>query len=210
MKQYDEIMDKIVVTDEMKMRILKNIQETDDGTKPVNQVVRYKAVKKYLSVAACVVLLLAGVLYAPGFLRSDNDDQAELMGPGSGIITVSSVEELADTVGFKIEEIEELPFGVEETSYISYGNLAEISYIGGNQSVTFRKSVGNEDNSGDYTVYEKVINSSIDENEIELKGDGELFYLAVWNTNGFSYSVSVENGIEEAVFTDMLGSIMIK
>lgn len=209
MKQYDEIMNKIAVTDEMKARILENIQETDDETKTVNEVARYKAVKRYLSVAACVALLLAGVLYAPRFLTPDDEDQAELMGPGSGIITVTSAEELADTVGFEIEEIEKLPFGVEETIYTSYGDLAEISYIGENQSLTFRKSVGDEDNSGDYTVYDQTVSRSIGANKIEVKGDGELFYLAVWSMDGFSYSVSVENGIDAAVFTDIIGSLIL-
>lgn len=132
------------------------------------------------------------------------------MNPGSGIITVSSAEELADTVGFEIGELERLPFRVEETIYTSYGDdLGEISYIGENQSVTLRKSAGDEDNSGDYTVYDQTINRSIGANEIEVKGDGGLFYLAVWSMDGFSYSVGVENGIDEAAFTDMIGSLIL-
>lgn len=210
MKQYDEIMNRIVVTDEMKIRVLENLQKSDVGIQSVNKVARYKTVKKYLSVAACFVLLLAGVLSASRFLTPEQDDSLELMNPGSGIITVSSAEELADMVGFEIEELEQLPFHVEETIYTSYGDdLGEISYIGENQSVTLRKSAGDEDNSGDYTVYDQTLNRSIGANEIEVKGDGELFYLAVWSMDGFSYSVSVENGIDEAAFTDMIGSLIL-
>lgn len=138
MKQYDEIMSKIVVTEEMKMRILKNIGESDVITKSENNMVRCHAAKKYLSVAACLVLLLAGVIAIPRFLTPDHDNQPNIMAPGSDIITVSSSEELADTVGF------------------------------------------------------------------------ELFYLAVWNMNGFSYSVGVRNGIDETAFTDIIDSIISK
>lgn len=145
----------------------------------------------------------------PKFITHNNDAPPELMLPGSDIITVSSSGELADTVGFEVEEIAKFPFRVEETIYTSYGgDLGEIVYIGENQSVIFRKSVGDGDNSGDYTVYDKIINDRIAGNEIELKGDGELFYLAVWNMNGFSYSVGVKNGIDETVFTDIIGSII--
>lgn len=209
MKQYDEIMSKIVVTEEMKMRILKNIQQSDVITKSWNKTIRYHAVKKYLSVAACVALLLAGVIAIPQFFLHNNDASPELMLPGSGIITVSSSEELADTVGFKVEEIEKLPFEVEERIYTSYGgNLGEITYIGENESVVFRKSIGDEDNSGDYTEYHKMINNRIAGNEIELRGNGELFYLAVWNMNGFSYSVGVRNGIDETAFTEIIDSVI--
>lgn len=211
MKQYDEIMSKIVVTEEMKMRILKNIGESDVIAKSGNNMVRYNAAKKYLSVAACFVLLLAGVIAIPRFLTPDHDNQPNIMAPGSDIITVSSLEELADTVGFEVEEIAKLPFEVEETIYTSYGgDLGEIVYIGEDQSVIFRKSVGDGDHSGDYTEYDKVINDRIAGNEIELRGNGELFYLAVWNMNGFSYSVGVRNGIDETAFTDIIDSIISK
>lgn len=211
MKQYDEIMSKIVVTEEMKMRILKNIQESGVMTKSGNKAVRYHAVKKYLSVAACFVFLLAGVIAIPRFLTPDHDNQPNIMAPGSDIITVSSSEELAETVGFEVEEIAKLPFEVEETIYTSYGgDLGEIVYIGEDQSVIFRKSIGDGDHSGDYTEYDKVINDRIAGNEIELRGNGKLFYLAVWNMNGFSYSIDVRNGIDETAFTDIIDSIISK
>lgn len=209
MKQYDEIMSKIVVTEEMKMRILKKIQKSDVIMKSENKAIRYKSVIKYLSVAACFVLLLAGVITIPRFLTPDHDEPPNIMLPGSGIITVSSLEELTDTVGFEVEEIGELPFKVEETIYTSYGgNLGEIVYMGENQSVIFRKSIGDGDNSGDYTDYDKIINNRIAGNEIELKGNGDLFYLAVWNMNGFSYSIGVKNGINVTTFTDIIGSVI--
>lgn len=209
MKQYDEIMSKIVVTEEMKTRILKNIQESDMITKFGNKIIRYYMVKKYLSVAACFVLLLAGVIAIPKFLTPDHNDPPNTMLSGCGIFTVSSSEELANTVGFKVEGIAKLPFDVEETIYTSYGgDLGEIVYNGENQSVIFRKSIGDGDNSGDYTVYPKTIHDHIAGNEIELKGNGELFYLAVWNMNGFSYSVGIKNGIDESTFTDIVDSII--
>lgn len=79
------------------------------------------AAKKYLSVAACFVFLLAGIIAIPRFLTPDHDNQPNIMTPGSDIITVSSSEELADTVGFEVEEIAKLPFKMEETIYTSYG-----------------------------------------------------------------------------------------
>lgn len=208
MKQYNEIMDKIEVTEEMKIRILKNIQKSDVVMKFTDNIIPFRAVKKYLSIAVCFVILLAGVYAIPKFLPQNNDDP-NVLTPGSDIVTALSAKELADTVGFDVEELDNLPFKVEETIYTSYWQeLAEISYIGGNQSVTLRKSAGNEDNSGDYTDYGNHIKTDINGIEIELKGEGQLFYLAVWNMNGFSYSVSIENGISETDFANMAASII--
>lgn len=210
MKQYDEIMDKIEVTEEMKIRILKNIQNSDVVSKSADHIIPLRAVKKYLSVAACFVVLLVGVFAIPKFLPQNNDDP-NVLTSCSDIVTVLSAEELADTVGFDVEELDNLPFKVKETIYTSYwGELGEVSYIGENQSVTLRKSVGDEDNSGDYTDYDNHINIDVNGIKIELRGEGHLFYLAVWNRNGFSYSVSVENGISETDFVNMAGSIICR
>lgn len=67
-KRYDEIMDKIEVTDEMRARILNHLQEVDLTKRTRPKVLRLSSVKKYLSVAACFAILLAGVLTLPGLL----------------------------------------------------------------------------------------------------------------------------------------------
>lgn len=67
-KRYDEIMDKIEVTDEMRARILNHLQEVDLTKRTRPKVLRLSSVKKYLSVAACFAILLLGVLTLLGLL----------------------------------------------------------------------------------------------------------------------------------------------
>lgn len=56
-------------------------------------------------------------------------------------------------------------------------------------SVTYRQSLGTEDNSGDVTAYEKEISVTIDGCSVTLKGDGQQFFLAVWSDGTYSYSI---------------------
>ena len=66
--------------------------------------------------------------------------------------------------------------------------------------------MGVEDNSGDYGVYDVIVDKALQGVTFELKGSAELYYLAVWNTDGYSYSLSFENGIDEATLTGFLES----
>ena len=64
-KRYDEIMDKIQVTDEMHNRILDHIQKSDlQKTKPF-KITWSHTVKKYGSIAACLVILAASAVVLP-------------------------------------------------------------------------------------------------------------------------------------------------
>lgn len=61
--KYDELMDRIEVTPEMRQRILKNI-ETADLT-PDKKVLRFHHLKQYLAAAACFALLITGIYTLP-------------------------------------------------------------------------------------------------------------------------------------------------
>ena len=61
--KYDELMDRIEVTPEMRQRILKNI-ETADLT-PDKKVLRLHHLKQYLAAAACFALLITGIYTLP-------------------------------------------------------------------------------------------------------------------------------------------------
>lgn len=204
-KRYEEVMSHIKVTEEMRNRILNNIQSADI-TAPKRNVISFRTVKKYLPAAACFLLLLVGALAFPRSLTPDLSENPPLA-IGGGIVEVSSIEELSETVGFEVEDIAGLPFDVEQTAYTSYWQeLAQVSYTGEGQTLLYRKSVGEEDNSGDYTDYETCIDVEVNHISVQLKGDADSFHLAVWHTDGYSYSLSVqsENGLSEAEFIKII------
>ena len=195
-RRYDEVMDRIAVTDEMRRRILRNIQNMDiasaesRGTMPV--------FGKYLSAAACFVVLLAGVFAAghiAGLFQSSGPDVTI----GNGIVEVDTAGQLAAAVGFEVEDLGGLPFTVEKTAYVSYWDeLAEITYAGEGQTAAFRKSPGTEDNSGDYNAYSTVKEINAGPLTVTLKGSGEAYTLAVWSAEGYAYSIRLSEGISES------------
>ena len=59
-RQYDEIMDKIMLTDEMRARILKNTGYVlRNGEKP------RRSAKRYALLAACLAVVVMGALLVP-------------------------------------------------------------------------------------------------------------------------------------------------
>lgn len=195
-KRYDEIMDKVEVTDEMRSRILQNIEQAGIANTKAEKIIRFPNIKKYLSIAACFAVLIVGALSIPQSLHQEQGTDQSLMGAGAGIVTVSSAEELSDTVNFDVDDITGLPFLPIEQTYIAYWNeLAQIIYTGEGQTAVFRKSIGNDDNSGDFNTYQTVEKLSVDEVTVTLKGNNDIFTLAVWSKNDFSYSLQISSGL---------------
>lgn len=211
MQKYDEIMEKIEVTDEMKNRILAEIEKA--GIVPEKKkVVSMRLMRRILPVAACAGILAVAIAVPqirqnmqqkPGGQTSPEEepDVEGIYAPQE----VSSAKELSDTVGFSIKDIPSLKKQAEETAYVAYDNLAEISYAWGEQKIGFRKSQGKEENSGDYNSYasEKII--VVGNNSVTLKGETEdEISLATWSDGTYSYSLSMSKALKKA---DILGLI---
>lgn len=207
-KRYDEVMDRIEVTREMRERILGNIEKTDIGATQKSKVIPFPTMKKYMSAAACFVLLLAGVFAAghmAGIFQPD-DPPVQVV---NGMVEVDTLEQLASAVGFEIEELGTLPFAVETTAYISYwGEMAEITYTGEGKTATLRKSIGTEDNSGDYSTYADFKEISIDSQTVILKGSSGAYILAIWSANGYAYSIRLSDGISESGWHDLISEVL--
>lgn len=203
-KRYDEVMDRIELTGEMRSRILGNIQRMDLSATSERKVLPFRSIRKYMSAAACLAVLLAGVFAAghmAGIFQPDDPNVAVV----NGIVEVGSPEQLAAAVGFDVEELNALPFEAESTAYISYWNeLAEITYTGGGQTAAFRKSKGTGDNSGDYSAYSAVKEISAGPLTATLKGSGEAYTLAVWSADGYAYSIRLSEGISESEWRDLI------
>lgn len=200
-KAYDEIMDKIEVTPEMRRRVLARVQAEDIvPVKP--KVVRFPAWKKYLSASACLVLVIAGAAVLPRLIQ--------LLPPGEVQTTpkieeAASLEDLSGLVGFDVKTEFTLPFAPEETIYCSYWNeMAQIQYSGQGQTATYRQSAGTEDNSGDYTNYGDVTEITVGNLPVTLKGDGGIYALALWTNGAFSYSLGLSQGVPEAEWLGIL------
>ena len=103
--KYDELMDKIEVTDAMRARILRNVSAAAPKKTPV---------RRYALLAACLAVVLLGAVCVPKLM--DPAPQGEQTTIANGMVEVASAAALADAVGFPAAEATELPFDVEETT----------------------------------------------------------------------------------------------
>lgn len=211
MPKYDEIMEKVEVTDAMRQRILSEIDKA--GIAPAEKkTVSMRLMRRILPVAACVGIL--AVLAVPQIRQNLQEHKPGQEAPDvEGFYApeeVASAEKLTDAVGFSVQDIASLKEKAEETAYMDYGDgLAEISYTWQEgeetQEIYFRKSKGQEDNSGDYNSYavEKIV--VVGKNSVTLKGESdEKISLATWSDGTFSYSLGCAKPLEKA---DILGII---
>ena len=190
-KQYNEVMARIAVGPAMRGRILANLQSVSFAVEeqPKGKTLPFPA-KKYLAVAAGFAVLLLGTFAIKSILPA----QKPFVQGQTGIVEVATAKELAGQVGFAVEEAENLPFAVEETVYTAYpGPMAQISYFGAGEGefATLRKAPGEGDISGDYTVYGNVQEIVLGTATVTLKGEGELFSLALWQSGKYAYSLQV-------------------
>lgn len=152
MRKYDEIMEHLVVTEEMKQRILSNVNE--DSVKK-KKTVTFTSYQKQLGIAACfAVLVLAAFLTKGKFWNiphekdsspavqeelAENPDsgmqdsgdlessvpsshEETMVGSSYGIVELEDAAALSEAIGFPVEDLTSLPFEVRQVTYCSYFN----------------------------------------------------------------------------------------
>lgn len=193
--KYEEIMDRVEVTPEMRQRVLSNLEQARKPKRP--------ALRQLMSLAACLAIVLCcWYAWKPR-------QQTQVENPGaqgaSQIENVASLEVLSQKTGVPMKELTGLPFDVEATQYVSYWEeLAEIQYFGQTDSLCYRKSHGTEDNSGDYNVYSQVKTLDVSGCAVTLKGGAEGYSLAAWTDGTYAYSISASKPLTEETFRGLL------
>ena len=194
--KYEQIMDKIEVTPEMRQRVLQNVEAVQKKKK------RQQLNRRLFSLAACLAIIVCcWYAWKPG----EPQDQEQGMLAASQIETVDSLEALSEKTGLPLAELTGLPFAVEHTEYVSYWeNMAEIQYFGSTDSLRYRKSKGTEDNSGDYNVYAQNTETEVSGNTVTLKGENGAYTLAIWTDGQYAYSVSVTARLSQEAFLALI------
>ncbi|MEK3899283.1 MULTISPECIES: DUF4367 domain-containing protein [unclassified Paenibacillus] len=192
--KYNEVMEKIEVTAEMQTRILNHLQQLDWEQKP-KKVIHFPNYKRYMTIAACFLFLLVGSVVIHNVMQTTNEPPV-LVTPD--IVEVQSIEQLSKGVGFTMKEITDPLFSVKQVKYTSYWNdLGEIIYSGEQQQLVFRMSSRNEDVSGDYAENTSKKDITINRSHVTLKGNDNHYVLAIWQSDGFSYSVQFTEPVSE-------------
>ena len=108
-----------------------------------------------------------------------------------------SLAELAKAVGFDIKA-PTVPAGYAAAAYIDIsGELAEVFYENGSDTLLYRVSKGEGDNSGNCNTYSTQKTVDVNGVSVEMRGNDKV-NVAVWSNGGFAHSVLSEQGIAEA------------
>ncbi len=202
--RYDEVMKNIEVTDEMRNRILNNISSLD-LKKTSKKAVPFPHYKRYVSIAACFLILIVGSAIVHNTINLPGDPPIQV---APDIVSYQSAGELSDAIGFTVKEIQELPFDIESVKYTSYWDeIADIEYAGSDNTAIFRMSVGNEDVSGYFDEFTSIESPEINGTDVTIKGHDDGYILALWQTDGFSYALQFKEPVSRQKMMDTIQSI---
>ncbi len=202
MTKYDEVMEKLEVTPEMRARILQNVktQMAEPCKKP-------NRLRRFAALAACLAVLLMGAMALPKFISSPVPEESETM-VANGMVEVTSKEELSEAVGFPVKSAQSLPFFPQSIYYTSYwGDMAQIDYANGGSTACFRQSLGEEDNSGDWNEYPAQESLTVNGCAVTLKGERDSYTLGIWSDGTYSYSLSLSAGQPASVWESIVEGV---
>lgn len=208
--KYDEAIKYIEVTDEIRDRILANInnltfEKASTNNKVKNKTTFFSNYRMYLSLAACTMFLIGGSFFIHNTVDIHKNTSMQVV---PDIVTVQSAKDLSDTVGFTVKEIHNLPFEIKLVSYNSYwGEIAEIEYTGSNDTAIFRIGISDEDISGYSGEFTSIESHIINGCDVTIKGNNGQYILAIWQSDGYYYSVNFAEPVSEQEMMITLRSI---
>ena len=205
-ERLNRIMGHIEVTPEMRQRILANIQSMDLTPATRGNAIYLPWLKRYFAVAACLAVMLAGgVLLSQRFWSDPMEPPPHgATEPDGHYIPAESAEDLSRIALFSIEDLQDLPFEPDKTIYSFHSGIAQIWYQGESQEIIYRKGFGKSDVSGINEDFAQTEVVEAGRQEITLKGDGDIFTLAIWHDEQFSYSILLLKGTTEAEWQKIL------
>lgn len=187
--KYCAAMDRLRLTSEERERLLDRALERTEGQNRVPRAAHTRRRWASLAAAACICLVLAGVMAIPGWANPVTSPPVQVTNP---VVQSEDLEALQAAAPFALSVPTELPedWEVENASLIM-GTLAQVVYSNGTDTITYRMAEGTEDVSGDYNAYPWTEEAGLDGVVVTLKGQAEdAVSLAVWTDGRCSYALS--------------------
>ncbi len=125
----------------------------------------------------------------------------------TGTMSYTSLAELTQAVGYEVKQVNKLPFQSTQTQYSVIGKLAEIRYIGSSNDLTFRMQPGSGDISGDNGEYSNIRTVTENGASVTMKGYDKGFNLAIWEQNGYTYSIMLQQPINSEHLLEAVRSV---
>ena len=201
MNKYQQIMDRIEVTEDMRSRILSNIEERPS---PSPVVIWFS---KYGAIAACVAVIIGSFLifrWIPDRISSFGKTEI----PEEGVV-VASAQELTEKTGILIKDIEPIAEKADKTSYQIYpSNLVEIVYEIDGDTFRLRKSEGRKELFENIAEYPEAKKLLFNQTDTTIRGLEGKYYVAEWTDKTYSYAMEFEAGKSKDEIENLVSDIM--
>lgn len=205
--RYGKIMGKVEVTPEMQARILDNLSRMDLEKTAEPPARRRKTITfpKIVSLAACLVVLVAGAFVLRGYFTQPPAPPPLQTGVP---VPYDNTGELCAAAGFELLLPTALPKGMEVESCTLLGDgTAEVIYSNGTETLTWRMAEGDGDISGDYEEYPVVDEVAMGGYDVTLKGDKEGYRLAVWTDGAHAFALAASEPMPQQVWAEIIASL---
>lgn len=187
------------------IQFLQSLNNIDDSF--IEEVEETITVKKYsfsfpkfAPILAFSICLLVTILVTNHFYQEPN---TTINNPYANSVSLNTAEQMT---GFKLE----IPDIFDTTTKIYViDQMIEVQYCDTEDNIIYkvRKAKGNDDCSGDYEVYQNEKTKEIQNQAVTLKGKVDIYYLAIWQNDEYSYSFYSYNGLDEDTITTYIEKI---
>lgn len=128
----------------------------------------------------------------------------------SPYVEYNSVDELKENVNINAKMPDKIKSYNSYSYSVAFSNMVEIQYSNGSDNILYRLEKGEvaEDISGDYNNYENIKKLTVDNTEVTIKGNEDVYKVAVWYKNGVNYSISSEQGLKIEDIQNLINEIM--
>lgn len=132
--------------------------------------------------------------------EADTEEEPEETGTQipNPYVDYETLEEACEAAGVSLL----LPDSIEGYERVDYqaidGQMVNVIYTAADGSMLLiRKAKGSEDISGDYNEYEHNSEQTINDIDVQVRGNGDTLSAAVWYDNGEAYSMTVDRPMEK-------------
>ena len=146
--------------------------------------------KKIISITLCAALALSAAACG-----NNNSEAVQIPSPFVDCDTMDAAKELA---GFDLT----LPKAADELEAVE-NEMIQAFYGENGSQMLIRKALGDRDISGDHNEYPQI--ETVD--GITLKGENNLFTLALWTNGGYTYSISVGSALSQTDMMALVGGV---
>ncbi len=130
---------------------------------------------------------------------------AELPNP---FVEYETMEEAEAAAGFTINVPDRVPEGYTLSAIrVIENELAELTYVNGEDEIAYRQGKGSEDISGDYTEYSETNEVKVGDIQVTTKGNEGVVNVALWTNGDSTYSIGANNDGKGLLLSDVIDMI---